>query len=257
MEQQELFAAYGETPPKSTRARVKLDEIQGVFSTAPGWLVEDMRKDGQTVEIHLADKGDDGYVVIDGRRRIAALRQLRKETAEARIYDYEDVKDRIFAMSVRLNTLRADNKKSNYVAIMEMAHRGLDAQDISKATGLTVPKVKAELKIAAVHPALVRSWLEEERISDSAIDLLAQKVSRKSQEMLLGRDEITLRDIREICPEFSPGPVQEVIPEVWIDGAIEAVGLLERTIPKDIPADTAAFVVGLGNKLKALREARQ
>lgn len=146
------------TRPASKVQAVKLTDLPQTCA-APGWLIEDVKRNGVLEPVVLADQGDDGYKVLSGERRISAARALGLETIQANIVDWEDVQDRFHEVSVALNEKRASNHATNLLAVEALTKQGLSLDTIASRTGLTVPSAKAYLACSLAHGRAVVEFL--------------------------------------------------------------------------------------------------
>ena len=93
------------------------------------------------------------YVLVDGRRRLAAARAIGWEGMKVIAYpaniNWTDV------LTIVANTRRSPNPVSELQAIKDLMARGADEDTISKATGMTKQAIRARLKLADVPQAIL------------------------------------------------------------------------------------------------------
>lgn len=257
-EQAELFPLRPEAPLRSALAVVPVVDIRQDQTPAPGWLYDDIKHNGIMEPVVLADMGDDGYEVIEGRKRVAAARALGLEKIPANVYDHDDIRPWKAARAVALNELRAANPVTNFESVTSMAFAGIKEEQISRATGLTLPTVRAILSLTSVHTDIVAAFTAG-KVKFSVLRLVG-RTARQSQLRLLGiladTGTLTARDVRENCPEFKAGPVQTVTVDEWLEGAYEALQTLEDTATNEVPLDILADVQGLASKLGKVLKAK-
>ncbi len=218
---------------RHARAResfIPVDELPSDLTKAPTWLIEDVKLKGVISSIIVADHGDDGYVVVDGRRRLAAARAAGLQTIPARVFDGEEIGEVVPELAVSLNALRATNWVTSYESVYKLAMSGLDIETIGQRTALTVPTVKSLLAITTAHPTVLKA-MHNGAIRYSVVRMLA-KCSREMQEKLVNdvlfvKGTITAKDVSAIWPDLKQGE----FPEAWMVRAIGAVEELLASAP--------------------------
>jgi ParB/RepB/Spo0J family partition protein len=198
-------------PPKARPETVDVADIPTMeFSTAPESLVSSIRLRGIMEPVVLADRGDKGYEVIEGVRRVIAAKQLGIEKVPAHVYDYEDVKHDLYVLSSELNNKRKPNHVADYLAVAHMAITGKTDKEIAKATGITTPTVRRLREISGIHGKL-RSGFVTGRIKFSVVKLIC-KASGDDQRRLAEELDgpITAQDVRKYCPSAFKPPQGEL-----------------------------------------------
>jgi ParB family chromosome partitioning protein len=242
MAQAEFDVLYPQTPLRHAPQDVNIAEIKvDPYTTAPGSLVTSVKRFGVIEPVVLADHGDDGYRIIDGRRRVRAAIEAKKTKIPARVFDAEEVERYSSVLTVALNEERSDNPVSKFDAVVELATlKGVPEDKIARATGLTVPTVKALLALTSVYEPILIA-MREGKIKFSVVRMIA-KVGNQSQRRLYhdvceSTGTITARDVRERCPELNQA--QDVFPDVW---ALQAVVTMRELVTSAPPgADTTAL----------------
>jgi len=240
--QLELPALKPANRPRGAMQMVKLEELPADPHTkASGWLEDSVREWGVCEPIVLADMGDAGYAVADGRRRLAAARSIGLPTIPAHVFDAEDVGPYLAQLAVMLNEKRSSNPATNFESVRQMAmDRGYSPEQIGKETGLTVPTVKALLSLTTVHPTILKA-MKAGTVKYGVVRLIA-KCCRETQEMLVKRilftrGTIAARDVTEQAPEFAPPPPQPELPEAWKARAVATVAELVGSAPPDLDVE--------------------
>lgn len=219
--------------PRGRESLLAVGDLPEDTTKAPTWLIEDVRKSGVLQSILVADNGDEGYVIVDGRRRLAAAREVGLERIPARVFDGAEIGDNIPELAVSLNSLRAANWVTAYESVSKMAMDGLDIDEIGRRTALTVPTVRALLGISTVHNAILKA-MAHGTVRYSVVRMIA-RCGRETQmrlvnEVLFERGTITARDVRTIAPEFAEQKQGE-LPEAWVVRARHALEALVADAP--------------------------
>lgn len=177
--------------PKSRVQTIQLSELPQT-TQAPGWLIEDVKRNGVLETIVLGDKGDEGYVVISGERRISAARACGMQSLQASVLDWDDIKDRAPEMAVALNELRASNHLTNLTSVRELVEKGVGVESIASRTGLTVPSVRAYLACSMANGRAVAEFA-----SGGMTFSTLRKISRLPREMQtrLAEDQLAPHDV--------------------------------------------------------------
>lgn len=249
MEQADLDVLYPQTPPKGAPANLKVVELpleSGV--RAPGSFVKSVKRFGIIEPLVVADHGDEGYEVVDGRRRLAAATELKLETVPCRVFDAADVKGYSHVLTVALNEERGPNEAANFAAVKSLAMSGFSEQKIARATGITVPRVKSYLSLTSVHPAIL-SALAMGTVKMSVVQQL-KKLPRYAQNALVTTlleqgKSITARDVKEyaIVPKTESGNVfQNDRIDAWTGSSVNAIVRLIEDAPSGAHPLALAFL---------------
>lgn len=238
--------------PRGREAFLPVAELPQDLTKAPTWLVEDVKLKGVISSIIVADHGDDGYVVVDGRRRLAAAREVGLATIPARVFDGDEIGGIVPELAVSLNALRATNWVTSYESVHKMAMAGLDIETIGQRTALTVPTVKALLAISTAHPTVLKA-MHNGAIRYSVVRMLS-RLDRGTQEKLVNdvlfvKGTITAKDVKALAPT---APDQVELPDAWTARAINTIEELMESAPKEIGVSLWSK---LENAVIALREA--
>jgi ParB/RepB/Spo0J family partition protein len=242
MTQGEFDVLYPEAPLRHVAQDVPISEIKiDPHTTASGSLVKSVKRHGVIEPVVLADHGDDGYEIIDGRRRVAAAIEAKRTSIPARVFDADEVSQYSAVLTIALNEERSDNPVSKFDAVVELATlKGVPEDKIARATGLTIPTVKALLALTSVYEPILIA-MRKGKVKFSVVRMIA-KVGNQSQRKLYhdvfeATGTITARDVRERCPELQQ--VQDVFPDMWAQQAL--VVLRELVLSAPPGSDTSAI----------------
>lgn len=208
-----------ESVPSASSSNIPTADLHCEATTAPSWLVDSIRHSGIVSPVIVGDKGDEGYVVIDGRRRVAAARALKLDHVPCRVYDYADVGSVSAMWAAALNELRASNPVTNLEAVIDMNARGASVAQISIATGLTAPTVSVYQAVAATAGPVLIEALKTGKTKFSTVRLALKLDSggRSKCEAILAKDgKLTSKDVRNLIDlEVADLPRQESLPAAW------------------------------------------
>lgn len=146
---------WGETPDLEYDPAFPLSDLPpSGKAEVDASLVASIRHYGQLVPIHVRRlRVGTGYEVIDGRRRVAALRVLGRETAQA--YRVSEVDRAVgHALTLVLNAQRGRNAVAELEAIDQLLRQGATAGEIARATGMTVPELRQRLRLHGLSHTL-------------------------------------------------------------------------------------------------------
>lgn len=210
MEQIELYPSEHFRCDDDLVAVSELPTLEG--HVAPTWLVDSVRASGVINPIVLADNGDNGYTVLDGRRRLDAARKAKLEKVPVRIFDGSEIGPLRYAWGAALNELRSSNHNTNLDSVYGLHQAGHSTEDIARATGLTVPTVKAYLHARESVHGLILQAFAKGLVRWSTVRLLAsapKSVQLAVVELYMpnGPAKLTARQVRELMPK-SPAQMQ-------------------------------------------------
>lgn len=130
-----------------------IETMEGVRASAA--LRDSLEKRGQLQPVILNATGEhDKYQIVDGRRRIAALRELGKHHVRAYVYKVNPIVEA--SLAITANAVRGANPVSDALAIIDLAGAGYSERDIARATGLAVGTIRKRMKLAALHDDIFR-----------------------------------------------------------------------------------------------------
>jgi ParB/RepB/Spo0J family partition protein len=250
-EQQSLWP---QERPRGKAEDMSLDQLPGdSFIKAPTWMVESIKHRGVVVPIIVLDLGDDGYIVIDGKRRLAAARKLKLATIPARVFDALDWANPE-ALTVALNEERAPNQIAEFDSVIILRRRGFSEQEVARATGLSVPSIVGydELEMAVrkdiidgVRRGKVRftTLRQIARLTQQSQAKLAVTLDQKGT--ILGRDvkplleaEETAKDDLKTAELFGDDPLVQ-----WTNRALQAMHDLVSEAPAGAMVGPIAHVI--------------
>ena len=128
--------------PNPEQPRVEFDAVE-IAS-----LAESIREQGLIQPITVEEYGD-GYLLIDGERRLRAMKSLGKPLIEAKVilFGEEKSSDRL-SQAVVANLQRADlNPIEEARAFMEMREHGMTLAMISKLVGRSITHISFRIKL--------------------------------------------------------------------------------------------------------------
>ncbi len=175
---------------------VSLHLIDPTPLRASGELRTSMERRGQLQPVILNAAGGAGYRVVDGRRRIAAARELEWKDIRAYIIDVDSIAEA--AMAVTVNAVRSDNPVSDVAAIHAMAGAGYTEREIAQATGLKLALVRKRLKLSRLPESLYAGVLENRIAIGVAQRIAAQaaSVQERLAEVYARTGRVTGDDVR-------------------------------------------------------------
>jgi ParB/RepB/Spo0J family partition protein len=136
--------------------------------------------------------------VADGRRRIAAAKQLGLRSIPATVYAVDSFVPDV--MTMVLNEQRRDNPVADFNAIQRLQQRGATEREISEVTGMPLGRIRRRTKLAALHPELF-DGLGHGVMSVSTTEACASLPTALQAELLARLREVgklTMPDVREI-----------------------------------------------------------
>ena len=154
-------------------------------------LIEDISVRGQTTPIQVTKDANGNYIVIAGRRRIKAIRQLHEAipekwtTVDAVLVDAPLDSYSVLGLSSVENNLRTDNPLTDLQAIKYLMDNNpqISEQEISRQTGIPIARIRKRLKLNKLIPEIAKAVIN----GDVAISVAeeATKLNHSKQEQLL------------------------------------------------------------------------
>lgn len=205
-QQSELVELFGTKQPRYQDRTMPVDELPAdPFTKAPTWMVEALKQEGMIYPIIVADMGDEGYRIVDGRRRLATARKVGLQTVSVRIFDSSDLPAYI-AWSAKLNNERAPNPVTDFEAVQTLSLAGYDEAAISKSTGLTLPQIRGKQTLMGLPDEIIGA-LRAGEVKESVARKIA-RLPRPSQDALVAilgeKGGLTGKDVEPFL-----GPVGE------------------------------------------------
>lgn len=199
LDQLNLDDLLPDSPPNASTAEVPLDDLPTIPVVKDRHfheLVDSIRLLGLLCPLVLESR-ENGYDVIAGRRRLAALRELGIEQAACRIYEPAARFGAVAGLAD--NAIRSDNFAAELDMIERLMAGGAGISTISKITGIPTSTIKRRLKLANLIGGL-REALDKALISGNIAESIAG-LSTPAQERLLAilreRGSLTSNDVRE------------------------------------------------------------
>lgn len=244
MDQAELF---GTQQPRAQDKTMSVDELPAdPFTGAPGWLVESVKRRGVIAPIILADMGDDGYRVVDGRRRLASARKANIASVPCRIYDSTDLPAYI-AWSALLNNERAQNPVTDFEAVHTLTLAGYEEGAIGRATGLTLPQIRTKQQLMGLPEEIIGAMRAGE-VKESVARRIARlpKPSQDALVAILGeKGSIIARDLEPFKAQ------EEHQPSLFGDDPVAGwTGLAAATLNELLSTMPGAIAASVGENLR-------
>jgi ParB family chromosome partitioning protein len=148
-------------------------------------LAESIKTEGLISPPTVADCGDGTYRIVAGRRRIAAVLQLKWNEVTARVIDEADT-DRLESIGLSENVNRQEmNPLDEAELFKKLLDKGTDIKDIAAYYDRSVSGIHHRVRLCGLHEE-IKAMFREGRISLSGAALLAslpegdqEKFSRK------------------------------------------------------------------------------
>jgi len=162
-------------------------------------LRNSLARRGQLQPVLLnARTGSDGkFGIVDGRRRIAAARELGWTAIRAYVIEVDPLVEATLAVTA--NAVRSANPVSDVQAILDLNEAGYTEREIVQATGLHINVVRKRLKLARLSKPLFSGMVAgkvaitvAERIASMPAD-----VQRSLESVLLETGRVTGDDVHE------------------------------------------------------------
>lgn len=169
-------------------------------------FIEDIGLRGQLDPIWVTEI-DNKYVVISGRRRIKALRELNDadptkwNKAKALVFTNIDLANALNLSAVE-NNLRSDNPLTDYIAITQLLEKnpGISEHEISRQTGIPISRIKKRLKLKNLKPEFYKLFSSGEMTVSTAENIA--KMSPTKQDKLFNiyiqKGKVSGDDVHEV-----------------------------------------------------------
>lgn len=134
-------------------------------------LVASIRAVGLVAPLAVAEGAGGFWYVIDGNRRLAALRQMAKleKWPDDHLVEVRRVDDNLFEASLAANVVRAPmHPVDQFEAFARMNAEGKTVGDIAARFGLTDRTVRQRLALGQLHPTIRAAWRAEEIDAETA-----------------------------------------------------------------------------------------
>jgi len=167
--------------------KIVCEEVQ-----PPKELLVAMREQGQLVPI-IVERNGEAFRVIEGRRRVAALRALGATTVRAEVREVS--KEEREALLLTANLARSPNPLMEAKAIRELLSAGWTEKELRERLGLSHWKIRERLQLLKLDTSL------QEKVRSGDMTLSAAKVAAKFpqevQRKLALKEWVTVRDVAE------------------------------------------------------------
>jgi len=220
-----------------------------------GDLKSEIEKDGLLSDLVVRQQGK-FYEVIDGERRLRALRELGWKAVPVRVVD---VDDRVARRSVyKLNKVRENYTVEEEAGFFKkLADEGLSAWDISKELNVSFHWVLAHLNVFKFPEDLQKAvWAKQ--ISISHMAALESVIERNVKEAVLTAREIlerklTVSETREIMDRRAKD-LKARVDEMRIRAAEKVLPAIAPRLPKmETPEDFERASEALKAKAEEIR----
>ena len=147
------------------------------------------------------------YALIDGRRRVAALRKLVAEDTEGgwhwvnAVVVHTDRPVSAAVLTATLHATRDENVAAELRAIEEMIEKGGTERDIFEATGLAIGTIRQRTRLLNAITPEIRELLDGAKIVPSvaeSISRLPPSKQRQLREKYDAEGKLTAKDAREM-----------------------------------------------------------
>lgn len=269
MEEDAQTSFLPETPPTAVLRNVELRHIQAHREEPSADFVENVRRLGilQPVALIQAVPAGGGYRIVEGRRRIGAMRQLGRETIPAYVFEHGTTVAHAAAMTLSANMQRRANPVREFAAIRAMVGRGLTEQQIASELRIPLQTVRARMRLANLGSALM-TLFQNGVLAPSVAERAARLDGERQASLYLRYQQngrITAADVREVTQVRDREAVEEMpedlfrtpdlptpqIETVTLAGAMEAGALDASGV--EIELQIAGFDEGWAYVLAALR----
>jgi ParB/RepB/Spo0J family partition protein len=181
----------------------------------------------QPVLLNMGDGSGSQFSVVDGRRRIAAARELGLTHVRAYVVAVDALVEA--SLAVTANAVRGANPVSDLLAIRELAAAGYSEREIAAATGLKLNVIRKRLKLA--------------RLDDAIFDgLVAGKVAVSVAERIASMPAAVQTDLVETLAETGKitGDDVQAANSVNVAAAVAGMGDLFADLAESLPAALAS-----------------
>jgi hypothetical protein len=197
------------------------------------------------------------YTLVAGRRRVAAMRQIRGVggIVPANVFPPGTPLSLAHAMSISENAQRRPNPLTDLRAIEELIQQGASQEDIARELHLPIGTIRSRMRLAALIPEL-REAMEADRMSPSTGERAArlnasQQATLFAEANIADGGRITMDDVAALLrvntaeqvealpdavfatpltpPQVVAGPTPELLPG-W-PGVLQSLVQAERLMP--------------------------
>jgi ParB/RepB/Spo0J family partition protein len=183
---------------KSETKRILLKDIDIPDMLPPAYMTDSVEALGTLEDVKLM-KRSGKYEIIDGRRRLATMKQQGIESTEAKVFT--GLKPaQIAIMTLVANYARSHNLISELEALKELESKKVDEDTLRKYMNVTKNKVHQLRRLADLPENLYKA-LAENRISESiakAVAVMNKKQQKKLSKIYDTNGKLTANDLKEL-----------------------------------------------------------
>ena len=209
-------------------------------------LLASLAESGQQVPIVVVSiPGEPGrYQVIDGFKRVAALRRLRQDKVRATVWDLSDAEALVLDRSLRMSEEESALEQGWLLAELE-SRFGYDLEDLSRRFNRSVSWVSRRLALVELLPDSVQERVRRGEISAHlAMKFLVPvaRISIQACERMAGvfaRLKLRTREAGELYAAWRDGP-PVVRQRILDEPALFLKAYRERKRPQDAAAGSPA-----------------
>lgn len=147
-----------------------------------------LSRSAETSDSHDRAGHGHGWAIADGRRRLAAAREVGRAYIPALVFPAGTPAHLAHAMALVANLHRRPNPASELAAVEELARAGFPVERIASELRLSLPVVQARMRLASLPEAL-RAALADGRMSLSVAERAARLPERGLQRLVDVLDE--------------------------------------------------------------------
>ena len=186
--------------------KIKLNEITVKYNPRTTFdgideLANSIKSLGLLTPLTVAPKGQEGYILLDGQRRLLALKKLKIDEAEVFVTELEDYQQKEVPIATDFfkDKLKISEKAIG-VANLINTEKKITAEILAKRYNFKLSDVQALLKLATL-PKVILEAVDNGQVSiKQAIEITKVKredVQLKIAEFMSGKDWVTLLDALE------------------------------------------------------------
>lgn len=183
---------------KSETKTVLLKDIDIPDMLPPAYMTDSVAELGTLEDVKLMKRAGK-YEIIDGRRRLATMKQQGIESTEAKVFT--GLKPaQIAIMTLVANYARSHNLISELEALKELESKKVEEDTLRKYMNVTKNKVH-QLKRLADLPENLYKALAENRISEAiakAVAVMNKKQQKKLSKIYSTTGKLTANDLKEL-----------------------------------------------------------
>jgi len=186
--------------PKATN--VFLNTIEDVRTPKKSQHYTQLKKSigmlGMLVPVILRSREGQPHLIISGRRRIAAARELNMKTVPAMLYHHSVHESFIPSATIAENAIRSDNMAADIESVRTLRDQGCTAATIESMTGMPVRDVMRLLDLLALPDEII-GGVQDGTIAQSTADQLRKSTPEtiaSTLDVYRENGKLTLADVR-------------------------------------------------------------